>query len=368
MCNRILKEDLEYILNGLTEKEKNRFQDSTILLTGCAGFLGYYLTHFFAQYSEKLGIKTIIGLDKFIFKRAKWLDCLIEEYPQKIFIHKFDVANDRIEAIQNVDSVNFVIHMASIASPTFYRKYPIETVDANIWGLRTLLDYYSKRKIENEDNSGFLFFSSSEVYGDPLPEFIPTDETYRGNVATIGPRACYDEAKRFGETLCYLYNEKHHFPITIVRPFNNFGPGMNLEDKRVPADFAKAVFENRDIEIFSDGTPTRTFCYVTDAIIGYLKALLYPNFDYFNIGIDRPEISIKNLAEIYVSTGKNMLGYSGRLRFLSPPDKEYLKHNPNRRCPNINKAKKILSYKPSITVEGGVARFLEFLKINKGVL
>ena len=122
-------------------------------------------------------------------------------------------------------------------------------MDANVIGLRKLLDYYKEKPIKS-----FLFFSSSEVYGDPDPNRIPLEEDYRGNVATIGPRACYDEAKRFGETMSYLFAEKYNLPIKIVRPFNNYGPGMNLNDKRVPADFAKAVFENRDIEIFSDGT------------------------------------------------------------------------------------------------------------------
>ena len=125
--------------------------------------------------------------------------------------------------------------------------------------------------------------------GTPSPEFIPTPENYNGNVAAIGPRACYDEAKRFGETLCYLFAKTYNLPVTIVRPFNNYGPGMRLDDKRVPADFGGAVSENRNITLLSDGTPTRTFCYVSDAIIGYLKALLYAKFEFFNIGIDKPE-------------------------------------------------------------------------------
>ena len=94
---------------------------------------------------------------------------------------------------------------------------------------------------------GFLFFSSSEVYGDPIPENIPTPESYRGNVNTIGPRACYDESKRFGETICYEYAKEYNLPISLARPFNNYGPGMKLGDKRVPADFAKAVLNNEDM-------------------------------------------------------------------------------------------------------------------------
>ena len=124
--------------------------------------------------------------------------------------------------------------MASIASPMFYRKYPIETLDANIWGLRRLLDYYMEKEMK-----GFLFYSSSELYGDPAPEAVPTSEDYNGNVCATGPRACYDESKRFGETMCMLFAQQYGMPIGVVRPFNNYGPGMKINDKRVPADFAK---------------------------------------------------------------------------------------------------------------------------------
>jgi nucleoside-diphosphate-sugar epimerase len=187
------------------------------------------------------------------------------------------------------------VHGASIASPTFYRKYPVETLDANIWGLRHILDLYRGR----DTLKGLLFFSSSEIYGDPDPSAIPTPETYRGNVSCHGPRACYDESKRFGETMAWVYAQQFGMPITVARPFNNYGPGMRLGDKRLPADFALAVTEGRDLVILSDGTPTRTFCYVADAVAGYLLCLLHGSYDYFNIGIDKPEIMVRELAEIY---------------------------------------------------------------------
>jgi UDP-glucuronate decarboxylase len=247
--------------------------------------------------------------------------------------------------------------MASIASPTFYRMYPLQTIDANIWGLRRLLDLYV-----NTDLKGLLFFSSSEIYGDPPAEHIPTGEEYRGNVSCVGPRACYDESKRFGETMCYVYASKHSMPIGVARPFNNYGPGMKLEDKRVPADFAKAVVEGRNISILSDGMPKRTFCYVSDAITGYLKILLHGRYDYFNIGIDRPEVSVGDLAEIYVDAARDVLGYDGKIIYERSKEKDYLTNNPARRCPDISKARKILGYNPSIEVSEGVRRFLEYLK------
>lgn len=357
MKNSIVIEDLDYIVRNLENQEK--FEDATILLTGCAGFLGFYFLQYFSKYANKLGIKRIIGLDNFIVGHPEWIDNITKEYSNIITIHKFDVISDKIENIKGADQANFVVHMASIASPVFYRKYPIETLDANIWGLRKLLDFYRHKAIK-----GFLFFSSSEIYGDPDPDFIPTPEEYRGNVATMGPRACYDEAKRFGETMCYLYAEKYNMPIGIARPFNNYGPGMKLEDKRVPADFAKAILENKDIVMLSDGTPTRTFCYISDAILGYLKILLHGKFDYFNIGIDKPEISIKRLAGIYAEQGRRLKNYTGSVIFEPPKEKDYLTHNPSRRCPVIDKAKKILNYNPTISVEDGVERFLRFFINN----
>lgn len=358
MNNKILSEDLNYIFKNFDNKEK--LNESNILLTGCAGFLGFYFLYFFYYYLKELGIKSIIGLDNFKLGKPKWIDNIKSS---KVKIRNFDIIKDNINEIENVNNVNFVIHMASIASPTFYRKYPLLTVDANIWGLRRLLEYYKDKNLK-----GFLFFSSSEVYGDPSDEFIPTPEDYRGNVSTIGPRACYDESKRFGETLCYIYSKQFNIPITIVRPFNNYGPGMKLDDKRVPADFVKAVFENKDIVIYSDGTPTRTFCYIADAILGYLKVLTFGNFEIFNIGIDRPEISIKQLAEIYVQKGRKILNYKGNIRFDKPLEKEYLIHNPSRRCPDIHKAQQLLNFYPSYYIEQGVERFIEFVKINNGEL
>ena len=363
IANTILKEDMEAIYNALSTEEKDRLRNSTLLLTGCGGFLGYYFMHFFAHYAEELQLKKIIALENFLTGTKDWLSNLVESDPELIKLHEFNVITDSIEDVPGAADADMIIHMASIASPTFYRIYPIETVDANITGLRRLLDYYAQKEIK-----GFLFFSSSEIYGDPFPQFIPTKEDYRGNVATIGPRACYDEAKRFGETLCYLFSQKYNMPIGIARPFNNYGPGMNINDKRLPADFAKAVIEGRDLEILSDGTPTRTFCYISDAITGYLKVMLHGQFDVFNIGMDKPELSVRDFAGIFNKEGKEIFDYQGKISFSQSADKEYLTDNPNRRCPDITKARTVLNYNPQVMVEDGIKRYLQFLKINNGQL
>jgi UDP-glucuronate decarboxylase len=162
--------------------------------------------------------------------------------------------------------------------------------------------------------------------------------------------------------MAWVYAQQFGMPITVARPFNNYGPGMRLGDKRLPADFALAVTEGRDLVILSDGTPTRTFCYVADAVTGYLLCLLHGSYDYFNIGIDRPEIMVRELAEIYRKAGAEVFGYEGRVHYEESEDPAYLEDNPNRRCPVIDKARDVLGYAPTILVEDGVKRYLEFLK------
>lgn len=358
MITKQLKADLAYTYKKLNAKELEQLSGSTILITGCAGFLGFYLLHFLYRYRDELALKHVLCLDNFMLGRPEWIQ---EIEADKCFtVEKFDIITDHISSIPGAETADYIVHMASIASPVFYRQHPIETIDANVFGLRRLLDYYCKRAVK-----GFLFFSSSELYGDPVPEAVPTGEEYYGNVCATGPRACYDEAKRFGETMCMLFAKKFAMPIGVVRPFNNYGPGMKINDQRVPADFAKNVIENQDIRILSNGSPTRTFCYIADAMTGYLKCLLHGNYDYFNIGIDRPEITIEKLAEIYQQAGKELLSYDGQIIYGSSKDKEYLTNNPGRRCPKINKAAEALDYRPEILVEEGVRRFLAFIKESK---
>ena len=143
---------------------------------------------------------------------------------------------------------------------------------------------------------------------------------------------------------------------------------MNINDKRLPADFAKAVHEGRDLIMYSNGKPTRTFCYIADSITGYLKVLLYGKFDVFNIGIEKPEVSVAEFANLFKKNAKKVNNYKGSVVFEVSKDEEYMTDNPNRRCPDIQKARKILNYDPKIEVDEGIERYLEFLKINKGRL
>lgn len=353
--NTVVLRDLDFINSNLKEFSC-KLNGASVLMTGCGGFLGFYMMQYLVMYARILGIKKVIGLDNFILEKPKWLENLEEEYPDVLTIHSFDIAKDSVSSVEGADSVDFVIHAASIASPVFYRKHPLATLDANIWGLRELLDFYN-----NDSLKGFLFFSSSEIYGDPASDMIPTDEEYHGYVSCHGPRACYDESKRFGETMCWVYADQFGMPITIARPFNNFGPGMRLGDRRLPADFAKAVMNEQDINILSDGKPTRTFCYVADAVVGYFLCLLYGKYDYFNIGTEGPEISVRDVAKAYVEIAAAVLNFDLNVKFKTSDDGDYMTNNPNRRCPNIHKARSLLKYDPKINLRDGINRYISFL-------
>jgi UDP-glucuronate decarboxylase len=248
--------------------------------------------------------------------------------------------------------VDFIVHAASIASPTYYRKYPIKTMDANVQGLRNLLDHARVSPI-----SSMLYFSTSEIYGDPDPAWIPTPEEYRGYVSCTGPRACYDESKRYGETLCVNFWSEHKIPIKIVRPFNNYGPGLNINDGRVIPDFFRDALSGKDIVLFSRGEDTRTFCYTSDAVTGYLLALMSGfNGEPFNIGSESPEVTMLQLAERVIK----VTGTSRGVRFAQSPDQDYLTDNPRRRCPNIRKAREKLGYTPQVTLDEGLSRILRY--------
>jgi nucleoside-diphosphate-sugar epimerase len=153
----------------------------------------------------------------------------------------------------------------------------------------------------------------------------------------------------------------------MARPFNNYGPGLGINDGRVLPDFARDALGNKDIVMFSDGAPTRTFCYVTDALVGYLKVLTKGRpGEAYNIGIERPEISMRELAELVVRQARELFGYEGRVVHRASQERAYLEDNPNRRCPDITKARTELGYEPEVEVEEGVRRALNWYYHNRG--
>jgi nucleoside-diphosphate-sugar epimerase len=352
----VVATDLDYICGNLAD-ELARMAGKRLLITGGGGFLGYYLVqtalHWNAGVDEARRIDVTV-FDNYIRGVPEWLVRL--SGGAHLHLVKHDITKPLPE---DVGDFQYVIHAASIASPTYYRQYPIETMDANVNGLRLLLDYCVERRGSGAPVEGFLFFSTSEIYGDPAPEHIPTPETYRGYVSCTGPRACYDESKRYGETLCVNFARQHGVPVKVARPFNNYGPGLSLTDKRVIPDFARDVLAGRDIVMLSDGAPTRTFCYVADAIVGYYKILVRGRpGEAYNVGAERPEISIADLAERIVALARDAFGYRGRVVRQASADRDYLVDNPNRRCPVIAKARTELGFEPGISLDEGLRRSL----------
>ena len=359
----LLTQDLDYICANLKE-EFGRMAGKSLLITGGAGFLGYYLVHAALHFNKNAGRDQPIRVtvwDSFIRGTPTWLTGL-QGTPNLIVARQ-----DLIEPLpQPMPDFQWIIHAAGIASPPFYRKYPLKTIDANINGLRNLLEYSVAQSAKGKPVEGFLFYSSSEIYGDPTPDFIPTPEHYRGLVSCTGPRACYDESKRFGETLCVVFAQQHGVPTKIARPFNNYGPGLKITDKRVISDFAREVFAGRDLVMYSDGKPTRTFCYSADSITGYYKVLVKGhNGEPYNVGTETPEISMAELAQKIINTAGELFGYTGKLVRKPNPEADYLVDNPNRRCPNIDKSRAHLGYKPSIHVDEGLRRSLIWYHHNQ---
>jgi len=353
---QLLEEDLAYICDRLT-LEFGAMAGGNLLITGGGGFLGYYLVQSVLHWNRTRGGEGKIALtvyDNYMRGVPQWLESLQSEPQLELVRHDMTLPLPR-----DMGHFDYVIHAAGIASPIYYRAQPLKCIDANITGLRNLLEYSLAERETGRRVQGFLFYSSSEIYGDPVASAIPTPEDYRGNVSCTGPRACYDESKRFGETLCVTFARHHGLPVKIARPFNNYGPGLKITDGRVIPDFAKDVLAGRDIVMLSDGSPTRTFCYATDAIIGYYKVLVRGRSgEAYNVGIDRPEISVADLARLVIGHAHDLFGYQGKVVLGKSQESDYLVDNPNRRCPVIDKARQELGFDPTVMVDDGVRRSL----------
>lgn len=349
--NNIVEEDIIRIISSL-KKNLNLLEGKTIIITGGAGFLGQYMVNTLAYLNRHYLQKTckVISVDNYIVTNKKNLFKKIKEKDIKYIKH------DVTKPFTIHGKVDYIIHAAGIAAPVFYQKYPLKTIDVAVGGTRNMLELARKKRVKS-----FLFFSSSEIYGNPALEAIPTKETYKGNVSCIGPRACYDESKRMGETLCFTYYHWYNIPIKIVRPFNIFGPGMNLKDYRVIPNFLNNALSSKPLPVHVSGKQTRTFSYISDAVTAFFKVLLSDkNGEVYNVGNDQNEINMNQLAQIINKIFDNKL----KINNIEYP-KKYPADEPQRRCPDLTKIKKDLGYKTKIDLESGLRRTVIWCRQNQ---
>ena len=311
-----------------------------ILITGINGFLGKHLLDKLLDNDIFSDIEKIVGIDNFISSRR-------DEAYKKDNKYNFIETNLIKYNFNLLEKFDLVIHLASLASPVYYKKYPLETIDIGTTVTRALLE---KCK---EWNARFIFFSSSEIYGNPSSENIPTPEDFKGYVSCQGPRSCYDESKRLGETLCYIYNKKFNVNTKIIRPFNIYGPGMSIEtDYRMVPNLIKSALKSQIVNIYGTGNQTRTFCYYTDAIEGIIKVIRNGACgETYNIGNDKPEISMIDLVKLFREIINLDLSYK-----LTPYPEYYPEDEPIRRLPSIDKAREHLNFNPKVTLEAGLTK------------
>lgn len=343
----LLDSDISEICKSLGE-DARAFAGRRILITGARGFLGRYFTEVFLHLNATLlrDPCEIIALDNLRTSGA-----LGNELPRDR--HFAFIEHDAVKPFYPERPVDFILHAAGIASPYYYRKWPLETLEVATTGLKNVLELATKHPAR------LLFFSSSEIYGNPDTAHVPTKESYHGNVSCLGARACYDESKRLGETLVKIYAEKFGVRASIVRPFNVYGPGMQKLDYRVLPNFAAKILSNESVTVYGTGQQTRTFCYVTDAIRGFLQILLRgePGEPY-NIGNPNPEISMLSLVQ-EISEALPELNVQHHV--AEHPD-TYPADEPQRRCPDITKARLQVGYEPKVELRDGLRRFFTWAK------
>ena len=338
-----LESDLSEIVAGLPPEVLN-LAGKRVLLAGGGGFLGRYFLAIFSHLNNEI-LKspcTVCMLDNYRVADPSLIGTL-NDWGESF---SADICRDPMPE----GDFDIIIHAAGIASPFYYRAYPLETLEVATVGTQRLLEYAKQSRAK------FVFFSSSEIYGDPEPIHIPTQENYRGNVSTLGPRACYDEGKRVGETYCYIYHDYYGVHTNIVRPFNVYGPGMQKSDYRVMPNFAAQIAAGNPLMIYGNGQQTRTFCYIVDAMIGFFRVLLrgLPG-EVYNIGNPAPEVSMKDLAKTFEIVSPKKV----TVQSTEYPD-SYPADEPMRRCPDIRKAMEHLNYRPGVKLEDGVQRFLDW--------
>ena len=304
-----------------------------ILITGGAGFIGSHLIDKFI--SKKYNV---IVIDNLLTGTKKNLDPFLKN--ENFTFLNLDVQN-HIEISQDLD---YVLHLASAASPKAYTQHPINTLKAGSIGTINTLG------LAKAKNAKYLLTSTSEVYGDP--QISPQPETYWGNVNPNGVRSMYDEAKRFAEAAVASYNRIYNLDTRIVRLFNTYGPKMKINDGRVVTNFISQAISGEDITIYGNGDQTRSFCYVEDTVSGIIKAMESDSSEVFNIG-NPNEVTILHLAEKVIS----LTNSKSQIKFVELPEDD-----PMQRNPDITKANQKLNWYPEVLLEDGLMKTIEWVE------
>jgi dTDP-glucose 4,6-dehydratase len=303
------------------------------LVTGGAGFLGSHLCD--ALLAEGY---SVVAVDNLLTGRMSNIEHLRRE-------GNFEFLQLDINRPFECGEVNYVFHFASPASPVDYTVHGIETLKVGSLGTMHALE------IAHKYHAKYLFASTSECYGDPLEH--PQKETYWGNVNTIGPRSVYDEAKRFSEALTMAYHRYHAVDTRLVRIFNTYGPRMQLNDGRVIPNFMKQALRGEDLTVYGDGKQTRSFCYVTDEIDGFLR--LSKIDEHFPVNIGNPnEFTVLECAKRVIE----VTGSKSKIRYEKLPQDD-----PKQRRPDISKARKLLGWEPKVGLDDGLQMSLEYFRV-----
>jgi len=332
------KSDLNQLTHSLGDLH-SELSGKRILFTGGGGFLGSCVSSFVRYLNAQAAIEPIE------------LTLVDRQFPGPAHSNSSGFI-EAIEADVNTFrpkkmNYDWVVHAAGIASPYYYRAHPVETLNVAVNGTQNMLN------IAEEQGARFIFFSSSEIYGDPDAAHVPTPESYRGNVACQGPRACYDESKRLGETLCYIWHENFGLHTNTIRPFNVFGPGMNEKDYRVLPSIASALKGDRAFKAYGTGRQTRTYTFITDALDGFFRVFARGVAgEAYNIGNAKPELSVLELIDVT----RWELGRDLKFDVIEHPD-SYPADEPQRRCPDIRKAREQLGFNPQTELLDGLRSF-----------
>lgn len=303
-----------------------------ILITGGAGFLGVNVTKVLLGQGNK-----VFAVDNFYSSSRENIEQFAEDekytFIEQDINHQLDIAVDEI------------YHLGCPASPVFYQKDHLYTLETCYIGTKNMLELASK------NNARILFTSTSEVYGDP--EVHPQKESYVGHVNPIGPRSCYDEGKRVAESLCVNYHLERGVDLRIVRIFNTYGPYMHATDGRVMSNFIMAAMNSAPLEMHANGEQTRSFCYVDDLVRGLIGVMGLSQFaGPINLG-NPHEVTIRELAELILAN----LDSQSELKTYPRRDDD-----PLRRKPDISKAKELLSWEPSVCLEEGVKKTIAYFQ------